>query len=235
MDLFHVHTYRCKHAEEIPDETYVLKAIELGADSITFTDHAPFPDNPFRGRMLYEELPGYIASVKDLREKYGDRIMIKCGLEIEYLPSFNDYYKKLFDYGDFELLMLGQHFYEISPGEYSFMVPEKNAWEYQGCLEAIMKGITTGLFPVVAHPDRSFRRIRSWTTDCEIKSNQLIAMARESDVALEQNFSSQHHSKHYRKEFWNLVPPGNKVLQGIDAHSISDVERFICKRNGGHV
>ena len=40
---FHVHTYRCGHAENISDETYVKKAIELGVKSIWFTDHAPFP------------------------------------------------------------------------------------------------------------------------------------------------------------------------------------------------
>ena len=28
---FHVHTYRCGHAEHIPDEAYVKKAIELGS------------------------------------------------------------------------------------------------------------------------------------------------------------------------------------------------------------
>ena len=61
----------------------------------------------------------------------------------------------------------------------------------------------------------------------------LKEMAREKGVILEQNFSSQHHSKHYRKEFWELVPAENKVLQGIDAHSISDMERFVLKRNGG--
>lgn len=233
MELFHVHSYRCKHAEEIPDEAYVLKAIELGADSITFTDHAPFPDNPFKGRMQYEELSEYVASIKHLQEKYGNQLIVKCGLEIEYLPSFKAYYKELHDSNEFEVLMLGQHFYEISSGAYSFMVPEKNAWEYQGCMDALMEGISTGLFSVVAHPDHSFRRIKSWTTDCELKSKQLIALAREKDVILEQNFSSQHHSKHYRTEFWGLVPPENKVLQGIDAHSISDIERFICKRNGG--
>ena len=48
---FHVHTYRCGHAENISDETYVKKAIELGVKSIWFTDHAPFPDNPFGARM----------------------------------------------------------------------------------------------------------------------------------------------------------------------------------------
>lgn len=48
-DIFHVHTYRCGHAEEVGDEEYVIKAIELGATGIWFTDHAPFPGDPFRG------------------------------------------------------------------------------------------------------------------------------------------------------------------------------------------
>ncbi|MBQ2577396.1 MAG: PHP domain-containing protein [Lachnospiraceae bacterium] len=42
-EIFHVHTFRCGHAAEVEDEAYVKKAIELGADKITFTDHAPFP------------------------------------------------------------------------------------------------------------------------------------------------------------------------------------------------
>lgn len=90
-----------------PDEAYVLKAIELGADSITFTDHAPFLDNPFRGRMQYEELPEYVASIKSLQEKYGNRLNVKCGLEIEYLPSFKEYYNELHDFGEFDVLTLG--------------------------------------------------------------------------------------------------------------------------------
>ena len=35
-NIFHVHTYRCGHAGQDPDELYVRKAIELGASAITF-------------------------------------------------------------------------------------------------------------------------------------------------------------------------------------------------------
>ena len=38
--LFHVHTYRCGHAENISEEVYVEKAITLKASDIWFTDHA---------------------------------------------------------------------------------------------------------------------------------------------------------------------------------------------------
>ena len=59
-ELFHIHTHRCKHASSEADVEYVEKAIELGARKIVFTDHAPFPDNPFGNRMDIEELPEYI-------------------------------------------------------------------------------------------------------------------------------------------------------------------------------
>ena len=50
--MFHVHTYRCKHAfNGISDEDVIEMAISLGKDSIYFTDHAPFPENPFGNRM----------------------------------------------------------------------------------------------------------------------------------------------------------------------------------------
>ena len=55
-DFFHVHTRRCKHGSEESDETLVKKAISLGAKRITFTDHVPFPENPFGNRMDFEEL-----------------------------------------------------------------------------------------------------------------------------------------------------------------------------------
>lgn len=41
--VFHVHTKRCGHASDEPDELYIKRAVEMGAESITFTDHAPFP------------------------------------------------------------------------------------------------------------------------------------------------------------------------------------------------
>lgn len=55
-NLFHVHTFRCGHAENVPDTAYIERAIELGASDIWFSDHAPFPGDPFRNRMKYDDL-----------------------------------------------------------------------------------------------------------------------------------------------------------------------------------
>lgn len=87
-DIFHVHTYRCIYAEDVSNELYIKKAIELGADRITFTDHAPFPGNIFHNRMEYEQLPEYVNTLRQLKRKYEGQIIVRTGLEIEYLPGF---------------------------------------------------------------------------------------------------------------------------------------------------
>ena len=83
MHIFHVHTYRCGHASNEKDELYIEKALELGASKITFTDHAPFPGDPFTGRMLYSQLSEYISSLKTLKNKYKDRIEVHIPLQRE--------------------------------------------------------------------------------------------------------------------------------------------------------
>lgn len=77
--LFHVHTYRCKHASDETDELYIKRAIELGASKITFTDHAPFPGNPFGNRMGLEELTEYVDTLSELRKRYEGIIDVGIG------------------------------------------------------------------------------------------------------------------------------------------------------------
>ena len=112
--LFHVHTFRCGHAEMVSDEEYIKKAIGLRATDICFTDHAPFPGNPFGGRMKYEELPEYISTLKNLKEQYQRKIKIHIGLEIEYFSRYDQsgYYQELSNNPDLEILLLGQHMAE---------------------------------------------------------------------------------------------------------------------------
>lgn len=225
-DIFHVHTYRCKHAANVTDEMYVKKAIELGASSITFTDHAPFPENPFGNRMGIEQLPEYIQSLCCLRERYRGIIEIKIGLEIEYLPHFQYYYEKLKNWDCFDVLVLGQHFYECTDGRYSFSLnkEELQANEAEGICKAAIEGMKTGLFQVIAHPDRMFRYCGKWNKSMEQISKELIKTAVQHQIILEQNLSSMKKVNNYRDEFWNLVPRTAKIYLGTDAHEISQLE-----------
>ena len=228
--IFHVHTYRCKHGSDESDEEFIKAALSLGAEKITFTEHCPFPENPFKNRMEMEQLPEYIESLKTLQAKYQGQIQIETGLEVEYLPSMINYYKYLYEL-NLHPLIIGQHFFQHPDGTYSFDDKDKSD-EYIGCSNAMIEGMKTGYFSIVAHPDRFFRRCKKWTQELTDISNRLITTASQYNIILEKNLSS--YEKHieksnhifWRKEFWDLVELYNqtasnpiKTIIGFDAHS----------------
>lgn len=219
--VFHVHTYRCGHATNETDEDYIKSAVILGADSITFTDHAPFPGDPFTGRMKYSQLKEYVSSLTELKSIYEGIIDVHIGLEIEYLPSYKSYYEELKANEDIELMIIGQHHYEVSKGVYSFMSDIK--YEYIGLFNAMIEGVNTGLFDVVAHPDRAFRKESIWTKEMAEYSNKLIAAVGDK-ILLEKNFSSMKKKGAYWEEFWDIVQDKVKLIYGCDAHSTKDMQ-----------
>lgn len=223
-NLFHVHTKRCLHATAENDEDYIQRAIALGAKSVTFTDHAPFPGDPFGNRMPYAMLGEYVQSLTLLKKKYEECIQVNIGLEIEFFPSYLDYYQGLRESGDFDILMLGQHFFELHPGQYSYSLSreEMREMEFLGCGQAIVAGVQTGLFDVVAHPDRIFRKRVEWTENMDDMARQIIEASEYRGVLLEQNESSKKTIGCYWNQFWNFVKGGMAVI-GLDAHSVKEL------------
>ena len=209
--LFHVHTFRCGHAEMISDEEYIQKAIDLGATDIWFTDYAPFPGNPFGGRMKCEELLEYISTLKGLKKQYQRQIKIHIGLEIEYFSGYDQsgYYKELSSNPDLEILLLGQHMAEDPEDRkhYNFEWPKERLLEdeYTALGDAMITGMKTGCFKIVAHPDRIFRRQKIWTLEMEAVAVRVIDAAVQSGLPLEKICSSMRHKHHYWKEFWEIA------------------------------
>ena len=109
---YHSHTYRCKHADlDFKDEEYIKDYIKIGLKKIVFTDHCPEKneiDNRQNMRMSYETRKEYLSSIKALAEKYTDKIEIKVGYEVEYLPGEEENIKELKEETD--KIILGQHF-----------------------------------------------------------------------------------------------------------------------------
>ena len=228
-EIFHVHTLRCKHAGVDPDQAYIEKAIELRASKITFTDHAPFPGNPFGNRMDVSELSEYIDTLNRLKAEYKRHIDVVVGLEIEFIPTYLDYYHELHNMTGLDMLMIGQHFYQHADGHYSFSdtLEFRKTNESTGVVDAIIKGIETDLFTVIAHPDRAFRYCSNWTDAQEVLSRKLICAALTHNVRLELNESSKKKGL-FRNEFWSLLSETKKatddiVVKGLDAHSVKEL------------
>lgn len=230
--IFHVHTYRCLHASDEREEEYVKKAIELGTEEIVFTDHAPFPDNPFRFRMAMEELSEYVSVLNDLKKKYEYKINIQIGLEIEYVPTYVEYYRSLKDTWKLDFLLLGQHFSLLADGRYTFELKDKSD-EAKMLADGMLEGMRTGLFQAVAHPDQIFRRMKKWDDGAEALSREIKECAPKMGIPLEQNIGNMQGRKKahvFWPEFWKMTPENLKIIYGVDAHFVEEMEKNYCKQ-----
>ena len=222
----YVHGHRCKHASEEREAEYIQKAIELGAEEIVFTDHAPFPGNPFNYRMAMDELKEYAETLQTIKYHYADLIEVKIGLEIEYVPLYFEHYRELKERWKIDILLLGQHFSLLPDGRYTFDLVNKSGEAYY-LAQGIMEGMESGLFDVVAHPDQIFRRIKRWDSEASELAKQIKECAARTEVALEKNISNMFEKKRkhlYWHEFWLDVPDELKIIYGVYAHSVEEME-----------
>ncbi len=81
---FHTHSTFCDGIE--PPESYVTEAIRQGFKALGFSGHAPVPfDNQYTtppGR-----LDEYCETIRNLQERYSDKIIIYLALEADYIPG----------------------------------------------------------------------------------------------------------------------------------------------------
>ncbi|MHA1729279.1 MAG: histidinol-phosphatase HisJ [Promethearchaeota archaeon] len=94
---YHLHTKLCGHAKgEMED--YVLAAIQKGFNEIGFSDHTPleylpdiFPEFIRKSYGMPEsKLEWYISEIDGLRKKYRGQILIKTGMELDYMAWNQD-------------------------------------------------------------------------------------------------------------------------------------------------
>ena len=226
-DLFHVHTYRCDHADMVNDEEYIKLALKKGFTGVWFTDHAPFPKDPFICRMDYDELDEYISTLKELQKKYQGIIDVHIGLEIEYFQSYKGYYEELLANPNLEILLLGEHISE-KPGCGIALGEIYDDTKYM--VEGLMQGIESGMFHFVAHPDRVFRSCPEFG-EKEIKwKSEIIELGLKKNVVFEKNRRSLELAPKSYYFFWENVNVPH--IYGADAHTLKNVIEYakIMKR-----
>ncbi len=236
---YHSHTYRCRHADDtVMDEDYVKEYIKAGFKEIAFTDHAPQKnviDTRKRMRMDYSEKEDYLNSVRYLKEKYKDKISIKVGFEIEYLPEHLEELKELKE--ECDLLVLGQHYvYDRKNNELKVfnekVRPDISDAELDEYYEYIEQAVKHDLVKIIVHPDM-FMCVRDKFGPTEEKLARKIAkLAEKHNIILEINLmevfkhmcGKQNKISYPNREFWRIVSEYNvPVMYGIDAHFIGQI------------
>jgi histidinol-phosphatase (PHP family) len=119
----HTHTHYCRHGSGEPTAAYIERAIALGFDTYTVSEHPPLPAT-FIARCPYppgaldeipmgeDQLDDYVRDMRTLQARYRDRIRVLIGLEVDYLPGDEAWTRALLrEYGPFlDDALLSVHF-----------------------------------------------------------------------------------------------------------------------------
>lgn len=235
---YHTHTTRCQHAIG-SDEEYVQRAIRGGFQALGFADHAPWPyRNGFVSgiRMRCEELPGYVSAIRALRERYAGELTLHIGLEAEYFPRYHDHLLRMREQG-IEYFILGQHYADSEEDTVYAGLDCRTDDGVRRYAEAVVKGIRTGLYRYVAHPDL-FMRLRcagEFNRACEEAADMICQAAKEQGMPIEYNLAGlSGRERDYSREaasqyggvrgypcpaFWQYARKwDNLAIIGVDAH-----------------
>ncbi len=227
---YHIHTSLCKHAGGTMEE-YVQQAIRLGLREIAFTDHIPLPDQfDIQHRMAEHELETYVRQVQALQTRFPE-ITILLGIEADFIDGIESYLERTLRRYPFDLVIMSVHFIKDWPqGQWVFKYdfPEKSLTEiYDEYLNAVIRGIQTGLFDIVGHLDLIKRPQQSLLAHNRTRVEEVLKLVRKNAMALEINTSG------WRKEIGEPYPSldflplikeyGIPVTIGSDAHAPGQV------------
>ena len=223
---FHTHTTRCKHAIGT-DEDFVKAALDGGFDMLGFADHAPWAfdtDYVSHCRMAADLWPEYKQSVLALKEKYQGQISIHLGRECEYYEKNFDQLRRLRDDGC-EYFILACHFLhteETNPYIGLLCQEDDAVLRYA---EETVKGIRTGLYAYIAHPDLYMMHREEFSPACMEAADMICQAAKEARMPIEYNLlgllgeMTGHPRGYPNAEFWQYIRKwNNDVILGVDAH-----------------
>ncbi len=239
---FHSHTYRCGHAEgDIED--YVNLAIKSHYRIFGVSDHVFLPGvyEP-RIRGDYSLIKEYIDAFNLSKNKHKDEIEMHLGFECEYADVFLDYYRSLIVDNKVEYLILGQHngfddnkqFIKYVKNHAEDTDEDLNRYVFD-----LIKGIKSGLFMYVAHPDLMFVSAKEVTPELKRLTKEIIDSAIKYDIPLEVNihgFIRQQKREKYHVigypagYFWDEVSKSKaKVVYGGDFHELNEVGNSVLE------
>ncbi len=222
----HNHTVRCNHAEGTID-AYILRAIDLGINIYGFSEHAAM-DFDEGYRLGFNEMEAYQNDILSAKEKYRDRIDIRLGYEVDWLPGHMD--ERVLG-ADVDFLIGSVHFIN----KWSFDNPEFiGGWKdrnideiWQAYFEAITHMAKSGRFDIVGHLDliKVFKYLPK--KDIRLLAKEALHAIKTSGMVLEVNTSG------LRKPVGEIYPSESLLQEayaldipitfGSDAHAVDQV------------
>lgn len=212
-------------------EEMVLSAIEKGFDEIGFSDHFCIKQ-PCTWAVGADGIAQLEEKVTEMREKYGNRISILFGIEVDYFCGKEEEIRKVLQQFNFDYILGSVHFlddwnYDTDKSRYSDYT---NDFLYDWYFREFRKAAKSGLFDIMAHPDL-IKKFKIWP---ETSKQQLFKETAEvlaqSGVGFEINTSGKDRpcgeffpGRELLSAFYKAGVP---VTMGSDSHLKEQIGRY---------
>lgn len=147
---FHMHPNILKKPYQADE--FIARAIELGFDTICFTDHMPFTlTGDEHDRIPFGRVGEYCSAVREKADEYKSSIHIKTGIEIDYHPKYSDEIEQILGEGKFDYVIGSSHMNIVG-----FKIPmdKITRTEFAGIvLNNYLSAAKSGYFDAISHLD----------------------------------------------------------------------------------
>jgi len=138
MGWVNFHTHCSFDDGNVSLEEYVKEALKQNVAILGFSSHNPLPFSVdwVLKRKSYKK---YCKTVRKLSEKYEDQIRILLGLEMDFLPNLNSFYREGIDLSELDFHIGSVHFVNFFDKDTGWAIDE-NQEIFEKGLDEIYKG-----------------------------------------------------------------------------------------------
>jgi len=152
---YHTHTWFSSDSDTNPEDM-IKQAIHLGLQTICFTDHFDKDYPIYNGKEAFQlDVPKYFNTMKELQEKYKDKINIRIGMETGIQPHLGGFYQKVVDSYEFDFILGSVHVVDGQDPFYGgYFENREDSTAYQMAFEETLLDIKyNDHFDVLGHID----------------------------------------------------------------------------------
>lgn len=232
---YHIHTALCNHAEGGMEE-YIERAVAAGIAEMGFADHMPVMPEPHLC-MTWDELPQYLDRVRELRDRWRDRITIRLGCEMDMVPGREDEIRGIIERSGFDYVIGSIHYLDGWPFDQEQYrdIFEKDDLTgiYDRFFDSIIRAARTGLYDIAGHIDNIKRMGYRLTGDMTGYYERTAAVLRNMNLAVEVNtsgFDTAAEEQYPSLEFLRILNRHDvPVTLGSDSHRPGQVGRHFAR------
>jgi histidinol-phosphatase (PHP family) len=207
------------------------KAIELGIEEIGFSEHVDFePKDWGFGYFNYDR---YSSEIENAKESFGNKLVIRKGVEIDYQHCFEDDIRDWLQNKKFNFIIGSVHYLDHETIGDQLVRRKDLGRIYDDYFNEVTYSIQSGLFDVVGHFDLVARYVDNRRSELknfgyQEKIRTVLEEVMENKIHLEINSKGlrdkQRDTIPNRKIVEKFIENGGKLRSiGSDAHSTEEI------------